>query len=88
MEIEGIIISASVTIFSLGLLIVSLSSYRKFKNSKLIFISLAFLVFLIRGITMSFGLFYGEIASFTSSIYMGLFDLATLIFLFIATLKR
>lgn len=88
MEIYGIIISAAVTIFSLGLLLVSLASYRKYKNLKLLFVSIVFLVFLIKGILLSLSLFIDEIAVIKSTPYTGLFDLIILILLFIATLKR
>lgn len=91
MEIEEIIISSSITIFSLGLLVVSLLSYKKFKNIKLLFISLVFVVLLIKGILFSLTLFFQELSSindFLFSIYGGLFDLILLILLFIATLKR
>ena len=86
MAIESIIINARITIFSLGLLIVSILSYRKYKNVKLIFVSIVFLVFLIKGILLSLGLFYEEIA--ISSPYNELFDLIIIILLFMATLKR
>ena len=91
MEIEGIIISASITIFSLGLLFVSLASYKKFKNTKLLFISFVFIVLLIKGILFTLVLFFQDLTfinSFLYSIYGGLFDLAVLLLLFIATLKR
>ena len=88
MEIESIVLSASITIIALGLLIVSLLSYRKSKNLKLLFVSSAFLVFLIKGIILSLSLFYEEIAVINSCAYMGLFDLIILILLFVATLKR
>ena len=91
MEIQEIIISSSVTIFSLGLLLVSLLSYKKFKNLKLFFISLVFIVLLIKGIFFSLSLFYPELVFIDTalfSIYSGLFDLTILILLFIATLKR
>ena len=91
MDLENIIISSGVTILSLGLLIVSLASYKKFKNLKLIFISIVFIVFLIKGILFSISVFYPDISwinSFIYSIYSGLFDLSILILLFIATLKR
>jgi len=91
MEIEGIIISASITIFSLGLLFVSLASYKKFKNTKLLFISLVFIVLLVKGILFTLVLFFQDLTfihSFLYSIYGGLFDLAVLLLLFIATLKR
>ena len=88
MEIESIIISAFITIFSIGLLLISLASYKKYKNLKLLFVSLVFIVFLIKGILLSLGLFYEEIAAILTSTYSGLFDLAILVLLFIATLKR
>ncbi len=88
MEIQDIIISAFVTIFSVGLLAVSLASYKKYKNLKLLFVSLVFLIFLIKGILLSIGLFYDEILIVHSMPYSGLFDLIILLLLFIATLKR
>jgi len=88
MEIYEIVISAFITIFSVGLLGVSLASYRKYKNLKLLFVSLVFLVFLVKGILLSLGLFNEDISSILSGTYAGLFDLFVLILLFIATLKR
>ena len=54
MEIHEIIISAFVTIFSADLLIVSLASYKKYKNLKLLFVSVVFLVFLIKEVFLGF----------------------------------
>jgi hypothetical protein len=89
MEIGSIIINACITIFSLGLLIVSLLSYWKYKNVKLVFVSLVFLVLFIKGILLSIGIFYNdEISQIFTSPYIGMFDLIILILLFIATLKR
>ena len=86
MGFENIIISACVTIFSLGLLIISLASYLKYKNLKLLFVSLVFLLFLIKGILLSINVFFEELAGL--NLYFIIFDLVILIFLFIATLKR
>jgi len=88
MEIQDIIISAFVTIFSLGLIAVSFASFRKYKNPKLLFVNLVFFVFLVKGILLSLSLFIGDIAVITTMPFSGLFDLIILIFLFIATLKR
>lgn len=88
MQLEEIIISAFVTIFSLGLLAVSLASYRKYRNMKLLFVSLVFLIFLVKGILMSLSLFFGDIVALDSILYNGLIDLGILLLLFIATLKR
>ena len=88
MQIESIVISAFITIFSLGLLAVSLASYRKYKNLKLLFVSFVFIIFLIKGILHSLSLFYDDVEAINSSIYIALLDLIILILLFIATLKR
>jgi hypothetical protein len=88
MQMESIVISAFITIFALGLFLVSLASYRKYKNLKLLFVSLVFIIFLIKGILLSLSLFYNEIAEITTNTYYALSDLIVLILLFIATLKR
>ena len=88
MEIQGIIISPFLIVFSLGMLVTSIASYLRSKNMKLIFVSLVFLIFLIKGIVMALPLVYPEIATITSLSYFGLLDLIVLILLFIATLKR
>lgn len=91
MEIESIIISACVTILSLGLLAVSLASYKKYKNVKLLFISIVFFVLLFKGMLLSISLFYPDFTgadTFLQGTYNGIFDLIVLVLLFIATLKR
>ena len=89
--VEQIIISACITIFSLGLLVVSLASYKKYKNTKLVVVSLVFLVFFVKGLLMSLQIFFSHISLFDtifSGSYSGIFDLCILVLLFIATLKR
>jgi len=71
-----------------GLLVVSLSSYKKYKNPKLLFVSIVFLIFLIKGLLMSIGMFYTDISLLQTISRTGLFDLIVLILLFMATLKR
>jgi len=88
MEIVSIVIDACITVFALGLLLVSLLSYRKYKNAKLLFVSLIFFVFFVKGIILSLGLFNEQLSSLSSNPYTGLFDLAVLVLLFVATLKR
>jgi len=88
MNVESIIIDACITIFALGLFIVSLLSYWKYKNGKLLFVSLVFVIFLIKGLMLSLSLFYNQFADITSNPYIGFFDLMILVLLFMATLKR
>ena len=88
MQIIEVVLSAFVTIFSFGLLCVSLKSYRKHNNIKLLIIGFVFLVFLIKAILVSIGLFYPNISVIEFDLYSGLIDLVILLLLFIATLKR
>lgn len=89
MSLELLAISAFITIFSVGLLLVSILSYKKHKNRKLVFICLVFLLFLIKGAVLSYGLITNTfMLSSTSFVTAGFFDLLILILLFIATLRR
>ena len=88
MDSITIIIDAGITIFALGLFIISLMSYKKYKNGKLLFISAVFFIFLLKGLLLSLSLFYNQFTEILSSPYYGLFDFVILFLLFIATLKR
>ncbi len=88
MDTVSIIISASVTVLAFGLLIVSLVSYLKNRNTKLIFISLVFTLFLVKGIFFSLSVFNGQFATGILIQYLGVFDLFILASFFLATLKR
>ena len=88
MSISIAFLSAFITIFSLGLLSISLKSYRKSKNTKLLFISLVFLTFFTKGIILSITVFIEGITLLESMTLFLLFDFLLLFFLFIGTLKR
>ena len=89
MNLEIIFIYSMITILSLVLLLVTLFSYLKYKNSKLLFVSFVFLFLFIRGILLSIGLFYDYIGSFTNSGYIWLFDVIILVLLYAAySIKR
>jgi hypothetical protein len=81
------IIRAFVTVFALALLIIALLSYRRAKNPKLLIIGSAFALFFIKGVLLSYGLFFKEIEELITP-FSSLFDLAILLVLFSATLKR
>lgn len=91
MESVGVVLSAGITIFSLGLLIITLFSYHKYRSIRLLLISLVFVVFLFKGVVFSLSFFSSEftsLAAWFSGTYWGVFDLIILVLLFIATLKR
>ena len=86
--IETSLIYGFITIFSLGMFIISLFSYKRSKNFKILFVSLAFFLFFIKGILLSLGLFITEINDIISIQTLGIFDLLIIVILFIATLKK
>ena len=85
--IEQSIIYGFITIFSLGLFVVSFLSYRKTQNKKLLFVTGVFLLFLIKSVLLSSSLFLSQLQSVTTQPFLAIFDLFMLLLLFIATLK-
>ena len=88
MEIEYIFIGAAITIVSLILLLISIHSYRIYKNSKLPLVIMVFIFFLIRGLLLSIGLFYEQLWPIVSGYYVWILDLLILTMLYLAALKR
>lgn len=86
-DIINIILAAFVTIFSVGLLLVSMASYKKYKNTKLLFVSLVFVLFFVKGILLTMNVFGYEIP-WDWIVISSIFDVLVLAFLFVATLKR
>lgn len=76
------------TVFSLGLVIISMISYRKSKNKKILFVSIVLLLFFIKNLLLSFFLFTGQIQNDFTILALELFDLLILVFLFIAVLTK
>lgn len=76
------------TVFSLGLVIISMISYRKSKNKKILFVSIVLLLFFIKNLFLSFFLFTGQIQNDFTILALELFDLLILVFLFIAVLTK
>ena len=88
MEIEFIIVSAAITIVSLILLLVTVHSYRIYRNTKLWFVIMVFLFFLVRGLLLSSALLYQPLAPILSSYYLWVIDLVILTLLYASALKR
>jgi hypothetical protein len=76
------------TVFSLGLFIISLTSYRKSRNKKILFVSLVLLLFFIKNLLLSSFLFTAQIQNNINVFVLELFDLLILVFLFIAILTK
>ena len=85
---ESIIIYGFITIFSIGLFCVSVLSYYKSKNKKLLFVSIVFLLFFIKGVVLSLSLFISDLNVMITIPILAVFDLLVLFLLFIATLKN
>lgn len=77
-----------ITIFSLGLLIISGNSYRKSRNKKIFFVSLVLLFFFVKTLFLSLMLFTAQIENSGVLLALELFDLLILLFLYIAVLIK
>ncbi len=76
------------TVFSAGLFIISLNSYRKAQKKKILFVSLVLLLFFIKNLLLSILLFTAQIENTITILALELFDLLILAFLFIAVLTK
>lgn len=81
------IIYGFLTVFSFGLWAISIFTYQKSKNKKILFVNIVFLVFLIKGILLSLSIFLSDFLDFLSIPMLAVFDLFILVLLFIAVLK-
>lgn len=77
-----------ITIFSFGLLIISFNSYRKSRNTKILFVSLLLLFFFVKTLFLSLMLFTMQIESSSILLILELSDLLILLFLYIAVLIK
>lgn len=87
-EIGFIILGAAITIVALILLTISLISYRRYRNKKLLFVVIVFLFFLIRGVLLSASIFYEPLQPIVTSYYLWIIDLIVLTLLYLAALQR
>ena len=86
--IEITVIFGFLTVFSIGLLTISLISYMKSKNQKILFVTGVFLIFSIKGVLLSLSIFITLPLIIISVPFLGIFDFIILSLLFIATLKK
>jgi hypothetical protein len=82
------IIAASITLFALLLLLVSLRSYMRSKRPKILLICVAFGLFFIKGLALTLGLFlyYSDLQ--TTLIVTGILDVIVLLLFFVGTSSR
>ena len=85
--LETTIIYGFLTVFSIGLMVISILSYRKSRNKKILFVSLIFIMFIIKGVLLSLSLLNPDLQYLISIPFFALLDLLILSFLFIAVLK-
>ena len=84
---ESTIIYGFLTVFAIGLMVISLLSYQKSKNKKILFISCIFIIFLVKGLLLSLSLLLPEYQELVSIPFLALLDLLILTLLFLAVLK-
>jgi hypothetical protein len=88
MEYIDLAITASITMLAFGLFTLSVVNYYKRRNSRLLFLSVVFLVFLIKEVLISFRLFDYRVPIVDTTLNLWLFDILILVLLYIGTIKR
>lgn len=78
---------AWVTVFSLALFIIGYVSYRRTGHPKLLAVSIAFLLFFIKGVVMALGLYFPGIVNVTTELESILLDVVILLTLYYATVR-
>jgi hypothetical protein len=81
------IIYGFLTVFSFGLWVISILTYQKSKNKKILFVNIVFLLFLLKGLLLSLSIFFSGFLDFLTIPMFAVFDLLILVLLFIAVLK-
>ena len=81
-------VAAGIIVLSLALLPISLNSYRRTGNSKILYTFDAFLVFFLTGVILFFYEFTPDSDPESYLAAVGLLDLLVLLLLYFATLKR
>jgi hypothetical protein len=87
MEYWQLLLSSGITIFSFALLIISLLSYRKYKKTKILFISTVVLMFLLKGLLYSVSLFNSQVSGWITQPWFWVYDFVGVIFLYLVSLK-
>jgi len=86
--LESAIIYGFLTIFSFGMWVISIFSYQKSRNKKILFVNIVFLLFLLKGVLLSLSIFLTDLQEFLSISLFAVFDLLILFLLFVAVLKK
>ena len=79
---------AWIMVFALVLLIVSIIAYQRTKNQRVLIVSIAFVVFFIKGIILTLGLIYSNVDELYSSGLGDFLDLMILVLLSATILKN
>ena len=81
------IIFPIVTLFAITLIIASLLAYQKSKNKKMIFLGIVFILFVIKGLLISFDLFIDIFTLEQLFTFGGILDAIAMAILYLLTLK-
>jgi len=88
MSILELLIISFIIVISFSLFVLSILSFKKSRSIKMLLISIVFLVFFIKVIIYNVSLYFSNINIFDSITNMWIFDLAVLLLLYIASMKR
>ena len=75
--------------FSLILFVISAITYKRARRTKLLFVSLAFCLFFVKGLMLTLGLFVESVESlFQTSVLVTMLDFGIMVFLYFSVVKK
>ena len=82
------VLRASITVFALVLLVVSLAAYQRVKNTRILYTTAAFGAFFVKGVLLSWELADPDVGDWLDAGVATVLDLVILVFLALTVLKR
>jgi len=79
---------AWMTVFSVTLLIISMLSYARTRNRRILLVGLAFLMFSVKGVALTIGLYWPTVWNVATDLPSLLFDVAILLILYFAAVRE
>jgi hypothetical protein len=79
---------AWMTVFSATLFIISLISYVRTRSGRILLVGIAFLMFCLKGIALSIGLYRPDVLQVTTDLPSLLFDVLILLILYFAAVRE
>ena len=89
METFEIYLRAGITVLAVTLFLISMMAYSRERDRRLLLVSIAFTIFMVKGIILTIGIFSYDVDQIVAEYWFHvIFDLAILVFLFAGSWRK